>query len=156
MYNCYHYYDVHGAHETSHVVTGRPGPWPMICSVPRLLLRLSWVFLGRYQPKVASFVRRTLANRLACTIFILLRAHVGSKPWHRCGCTDDTPCRLGDASRMTFWPWFVPQTEPPVELREEGPDRGHRRTKSCSDDSCMCRCRTGDEDCCWCSLGIRR
>ena len=27
------------------------------------------------------------------------------KPWYRCGCTGDTPCRLGDAGSMTFLPW---------------------------------------------------
>ena len=40
----------------------------------------------------------------------------------RCGCADDTPCRLGDAGSMTFLPWFVPRTEPPVQLREVGPE----------------------------------
>ena len=34
---------------------------------------------------------------------------------------------------MTFLPWFVPRTEPPVQLREVGPDRGHLLTESCSD-----------------------
>ena len=84
-------------------------------------------------------------------------ANVGSKPWHRCGCTDDTPCRLGDAGSMTFLPSFVPRTEPPVQLREVGPDRGHLLTQSCSDIHLdACRCRTGDEDCCCCSVGSRR
>ena len=44
-----------------------------------------------------------------------------------------TPCRLGGAGSMTFLPWFVPRTEPPVQLREVGPDRGHLLTESCSD-----------------------
>ena len=61
-------------------------------------------------------------------------ANVGAKPWYRCGCTDDTPCRLGDAGSITFLPWFVPWTEPPVQLRE---DRGHLLTESCSDVSCV-------------------
>ena len=62
------------------------------------------------------------------------RANVGAKPWYRCGCTDDTPCRLGDAGSMTFLPWFVPWTEPPVQLRE---DRVHVLTDSCSDVPCV-------------------
>ena len=62
---------------------------------------------------------------------------VGSKPWHRCGCRDDTPCRLGDAGSMAFLPWFVPRTQPPVQLREVGPDRGHLLTESCSGVSCV-------------------
>ena len=36
--------------------------------------------------------------------------------------TDDTPCRFGDADSMTVLPWFIPRTEPPVQLREVGPD----------------------------------
>ena len=28
--------------------------------------------------------------------------NVGSKLSYRCGCTDDTPCRLGDAGSMTL------------------------------------------------------
>ena len=76
----------------------------------------------------------------------------------RCGCTDDTPCRLGDAGSMTFFPWFVPLTGPPAQLREVGPDRGLILTESCSDVHLhVCRCRTGDEDyCCCCSVGSRR
>ena len=78
-------------------------------------------------------------------------ANVGSKPWYRCECTDDTPCRLGDANSMTFLPWFVPRTEPSVKLREVGPDRGHPLTERCNDVRVyVCRCRTGDEDCCRC------
>ena len=82
---------------------------------------------------------------------------VGSKPWYRCGYTDDTPCRLGDAGSMKFLPWFVPQTEPPVQLREVGTDRGHLLTESYSDNHLhVCRCRTGDKDCCcYCSAGSR-
>ena len=30
---------------------------------------------------------------------------------------------------MTFLPWFVPRMEPPVQLREVGPDRGHLMTE---------------------------
>ena len=58
---------------------------------------------------------------------------------------------------MTFLPWFVPRTEPPVQLREVGPDRGHLLTESCSDVHLhVRRCRTGDEDCCCCSVGSCR
>ena len=68
-------------------------------------------------------------------------ANFGSTPWHRCGCTDDTPCRLGDAGSMAFLPWFVPGTEPPLQLCEIGPDRGHLPTESCSDVHFhVCRC----------------
>ena len=80
--------------------------------------------------------------------------NVGSKPWYRCGCTDDTPCRLGDAGSMTFLPWFVPRTEPPVQLHEVGSDRGHLLTERCSDVHLhVSGCRTGDEGCCCCSVG---
>ena len=73
------------------------------------------------------------------------------------GCTDDNPCRLGDAGSMTFLPWFVPRTEPPVQLREVGPDRCHLLIDSCSDVHLhVCRCRIGDEDCCCSSAGSRR
>ena len=65
-------------------------------------------------------------NRMPC-------ASIGLKPWCRCGCTDDTSCRLGDAGCMTFLPWYVPRTEPPMQHREVGPDRGHLLTESCSD-----------------------
>ena len=58
---------------------------------------------------------------------------------------------------MTFLPWFVARTAPPVQLREVGPDRGHLLTEGCSDGHLhVCRCRTGDEDCCCCSVGSRR
>ena len=57
---------------------------------------------------------------------------------------------------MTFWPWFVPRTEPPVQLREVGRDRGHLLTQSCSDVHLrVCHFRTGDEECC-CSMGSSR
>ena len=58
----------------------------------------------------------------------------------------------------TFLPWFVPRTEPPVQLREVGPDRGHLLTESCSDVHLhVCRYRTGDKDCCCCcSVASRR
>ena len=83
-------------------------------------------------------------------------ANVGIKPWHLCGCTDDTPCRLGDAGSMSFLPWFFPRTEPPVQHREVGPDRGYLLTQSCSDVHLhVRRCRTGDEGCCCCSVGTR-
>ena len=73
-------------------------------------------------------------------------ANVGSKPWYLYGCTDDTLCRLGDAGSMTFLPWFVPRTEPPVQLHEVGPDREHLLTERFSDVHLhVCRCRTGDE-----------
>ena len=38
------------------------------------------------------------------------------------------------AARMTFLPSLVPRTEPPVQLREVGSDRGHLLTKRCSND----------------------
>ena len=83
--------------------------------------------------------------------------NVGSKPWYSCGCIDDHPCRLGDAGSTTFLPWFVPGTEPSVQLREVGPDRGHLLTESCRDVHLhVCRCRTGDADCCCCIVGNRR
>ena len=75
-----------------------------------------------------------LANRLGCIYYNRMPcANVGSKPWYRCGCRDDTPWRLGDACSMTFLPWCVTRTEPPVQLHEVGPDRGHLLTESCSD-----------------------
>ena len=84
-------------------------------------------------------------------------AHAGSKPWYRCGYTDGTPCRLGDAGSMTFSPWFVPRTKRSVQLHEVGPDRRHLLTESDSDVHLyVCRCRTGDADCCCCSVGSRR
>ena len=58
---------------------------------------------------------------------------------------------------MAVLPWFIPRTEPPVQLREVGPDRGHLVTESCSDVHLhVCRCRTGDGDYCCCSTGSRR
>ena len=60
-------------------------------------------------------------------------ANVRSNPWYRRGCTDDSPCRLGDADSMTFLPWVVPRTEPPVQLHEIGPDRGHLLSEGRSD-----------------------
>ena len=85
------------------------------------------------------------------------RANVGAKPWYRCGCTDDTPRRLGNVGSMPFLPWFVPRTEPPVQLRELGSDRGHLLSESCSDVHLhVCRYQTGGEDCCCCSVGSRR
>ena len=112
------------------------------------------VCLGRYPPITATSVRcisgkspRVYNNVMPC-------ANVGSKPWHRCGCTDDTPCRLGDAGSVTFLPWFVPRTEPPAQLREVGPDRGHLLTESCSDVHLHAyRCRIGDEGGCCCGSG---
>ena len=102
-----------------------------------------------------SYIRTMHFWQIALGVYYY--ANVGSKPWYRCGCTDDTPCRLGDAGSMTFLPWFVPRTEPPVQLREVGPDRGHPLTKSCSEVHLhVCRCRTGDEGCCCCSVGTRR
>ena len=84
-------------------------------------------------------------------------ANGGSKPWCRCGFTDDTRRRLGDAGSMTFLPWFVPRTEPPVQLREVGPDRGHLLTESYSDVHLhVCRCRTGDVYCCCCCSVLSR
>ena len=83
--------------------------------------------------------------------------NVGSKPLHRCGCTDDSPCRLGDAGNLTLLPWFVPRTVPPVQLREVGPYRGHLQAKSCGDVHLhVCRCQTGNEGCCCCRVGTRR
>ena len=104
-----------------------------------------------------------LANLLGCIIYFEVInmtpcAKVGSKPCYRCGCTGDIHCRLGDAGSMTFLPWFVPRTKPPVQLREVGPDRRHLLSESCSDVHLyVCQCRTGDEDsCCCCSVGSRR
>ena len=83
-------------------------------------------------------------------------ANVGSTPWYCCGCTDVTPCRLGDAGSMTSLPWFVPRTEPSAKLPEVGPDRGHLLTESCIGVHLhVCRCRTGDGDRCCCSVGSR-
>ena len=82
-------------------------------------------------------------------------ANVRSKTWGRCGCTDNTPCRLGDAGSVTFSAWFAPRTEPPVQLREVGRDRGHLLTDNCSDVHILVY-RTGDEDCCCCNVGSRR
>ena len=58
---------------------------------------------------------------------------------------------------MTFLPWFLPRKEPPVQLREVGPNRGHLVIEIYSDVPLhLCRCRTGDKDCCGCSVGHRR
>ena len=64
----------------------------------------AWVVIGQKQLRSYDAF---LANRLGCIIYFdaLSRENVGSKPWYRCGCTDDTPCRLGDAGSMTFLPW---------------------------------------------------
>ena len=96
-----------------------------------LQLRLCRVCLGRYPPKTATrSYDAFLANRLGRTLSCV---NVGSKPWYRDGCTDDTPCRFGDAGSMTLLPWFVPHIEPPVQLSDVRPDRGHLLTESCSD-----------------------
>ena len=63
---------------------------------------------------------------------------VGSKPWYRGGCSDDTPCRLSDACSMMLLPWFVPPTEPLVKLREVAPDRGHLLTEVAATYTFMC------------------
>ena len=63
----------------------------------------------------------------------MLYANVGSKPWYRCGCTDDPPRRLGDACSITLLPWFVTRMEPPVQLRKVVSDRGHLLTECFSD-----------------------
>ena len=133
----------------------------MICGELLLQLRLFWVCLGRYPPKPATFVRCVSGKspRVYLVYNVMPCANVGSKPWYRCGCTNDIPCRLDDAGSMTFLPWFAPRTEPPVPLREVGPDRGHLLNESCSDVHLhVCRCRTGDGDCCCCtrSVGSRR
>ena len=50
---------------------------------------------------------------------------------------------------MTFLPWFVPRTEPPLELCEIDPDRGHLLTERCGDIyMSVSRCRAGGDDCC--------
>ena len=85
-----------------------------------------------------SYVRTMHFWPIASVVYMLPCANVGSKPWYRrCGCTDDTPCRLGDTGGMTFLPWFVPRTEPPVQLRHVGRDRGRLLTESCNDVSCV-------------------
>ena len=141
-------------------MTGRPGPWPRRCSVLLLQLRLFGVCLCLLSA-INSYIRTMhfwqIASGVSCTSCMTPCANVGSKPWYRCGCTDDTPCRLGDADSMTFLPWFVPRKEPPVQLREVDPDKGHLLTESCNDIQLyMCRCRTGDEDCCCSSVRSRR
>ena len=78
---------------------------------------------GSLSAKTATFVRCTSSK--SPRVYILYCANVVSKPWYRCGCADNTPCRLGDAGSMSFLPWFVPRTEPPVQLHEVGTDRGH-------------------------------
>ena len=121
--------------------------------------KVFWVYLGRYPPKPATFVRCVSGKspRVYLVYNVMPCANVGSKPWYRCGCTDDPPRRLGDACSMTFLPWFVTRMEPPVQLRKVGPDRGHLLTECCSGVHLhVCRCRTGDEDCCCCSAGTRR
>ena len=65
-------------------------------------------------------------------------ANIVLKPWYRRGCTDDTPCRVGDARSMTFLPWVVPRTEPPVQRREVGPGRGHLLTEVAATFTFMC------------------
>ena len=112
-------------------LTGRPGPWPMRCGVLLLQLRVFFVWLSRYPPKTATFVRCISGKSPR-------GANVGSKAWYRCGCTDDTPCRLGDAGSMTFLPWSVPRTEPLVQLREVGPGRGHLLTEVAATFTFMC------------------
>ena len=86
-----------------------------LLGVPRSLSdKNSYVRLMNFWPIASS----AIYNVIPCAI-------VGSKPWYRGGCVDDTPCRLGDAGIMMFLPWFVPPTEPPVQLRQVGPDSGH-------------------------------
>ena len=109
----------------------------MTCGVP-LHLRLFWVRLGWCPPKTSTFVRCTSGKSPLVYNVLRFLVNIGSKPWNRCGRTDDTPRRLGDAGIMTFLPWFVPLTEPPVQLRavqlrEVGPDREHIHTESCNE-----------------------
>ena len=158
MYYCYCYYDVHRVHEAAHVLTARPGPWPIRCGVLLLRLRLFWVCLGRYPPKTATQRRRGVSS-------VHPQRYQGFDPTFAQGIILYIihPRRfaknvdVGDACSMTFLPYFVARTEPPAQLREVGPDRGHLLTGSCSDVHLhVCRCRTEDEDCCCWSVGSRR
>ena len=94
-----------------------------------------------FSTKPATFVR-CISGKSPWVHNIILRmmpcANVGSKPCYRCGCTDDTPCRLGAAGSMTF---FSTNGTAPVQLRDVGPDRGRLLTESCSDVHLhVCRC----------------
>ena len=90
-----------------------------LLGVPRSLSdKNSYVRLMNFWPIASS----AIYNVIPCAI-------VGSKPWYRGGCVDDTPCRLGDAGIMMFLPWLVPPKEPPVQLREVGPDSGYLLTE---------------------------
>ena len=121
-----------------------------------VLVCVGWMKLTNYCLELVSTnLLVFLGNKII--EYNVLRKNVGSKPWYRCWCTDDTPCHLGDAGRMTLLPWFVPRTKTPVQLHEAGPDRGYLLTESCSDVHLhVCRCRTGDGDCCCCNVGNRR
>ena len=127
------------------VLTGRPRPLLMRCGVLLLQLRVFWVCLCGYQwlsvKKQIRLYDAFLAKRLGCIIlriiFCLVQMLDQSLGTVVGVQTDVTLCRLGDAGSTTFLPWFVPRTEPPVQLREVGPFRGHLLTESYSDASCV-------------------
>ena len=73
---------------------------------------------GRYPPKQARSYDTFWQIASGVSYNMMHCANVGSKPWYRCGFTDDTTCRLGDAGSMTFLPWFVRRTEPPVQVHK--------------------------------------
>ena len=106
----------------------------MRCGVLLLQRRLFLDVPGSLSSK-NSYVRTIYFWQIASGVQYntMLGVNVGLKPWDRCGCTDDTRFRLGGAGSFTLLPWFVPLTEPPVQLREVGRDRGHLLTESCSD-----------------------
>ena len=64
----------------------------------------AWVVIRQKQQRSYDAF---LANRLGRIIQYdaLSCVTVESKPWYRCGCTDDNPCRIGNAGSMTFLPW---------------------------------------------------
>ena len=67
-------------------------------------LGCAWVVIHQNPATCVRCISGSIASDF-CGINMMPRANVGSKRWYRCGCTDDTPCRLGDAGSMTFLPW---------------------------------------------------
>ena len=119
------------------------------------LLGCAWVVIRQTQLP-GTFVGCILGIRLGSVIEYNALCKYRIKASHRCGCTNP-PCGLGDAGSMTLLPCFVPWTEPPVKLREVGPDKRHLLTQRCSDVHVhVCRSLTGDEGCCCCSVETRR
>ena len=104
----------------------------MWCTTATTIIRVFLVCLGRrYPAKTATFVRCISGKspRVYNIVYSLCKCRIKALVplW-------DTRCRLGDAGSMTFLPWL--RTEPPVQLREVGPDRGQLLTE-CSDVSCV-------------------